>query len=381
MRSRYLTAKWVIAASFLFVAACQDAPEPTAPAGEANAMRDAHAPQQVADWFERSSPEVLALPQAVFADYDESTNQLVFGVEHSGVNRGVQMALSRLGIPTSAYRIVVTPPIQLAVGLQDEWRPTRGGIQIRFGNYLCTMGFNVTSGPSAERSFITNSHCTDIQGGVEGTQYYQPLSTATPVIAVEVDDPEYTKCGRGKKCRSSDASRALYNSGTLSDRGVIAKPSGPNNGSLDVVGAFTVTAQENDNTSFPGQTLNKVGRTTGWTQGTVYLSCVNVNVWGSNIQQKCQTLVQNNNALIVGGGDSGSPVFRITDGGTNVTLVGILWGSSGDNMFVFSPVKNIQDELGAFNATTDPNGGGSGGTTPEDPGPCVPKGPNGNNCK
>jgi hypothetical protein len=379
MRSTYLTAKSVIAASFLFVAACQDAPELTAPVGEANAGRDFHSPPQVAAWFAKASPEVLALPQTVFADNDESTNQLVFGVEHSGVNRGVQMALSRLGIPTSAYRIVVTPPIQLAVGLQDEWRPTRAGIQIRFGNYLCTMGFNVDFG--TERSFITNSHCTDIQGGVEGTQYYQPLSTATPVIAVEVDDPEYTKCGRGKKCRSSDASRALYNSGTLSDRGVIAKPSGPNNGSLDVVGAFTITAQENNNTSFPGQTLNKVGRTTGWTQGTVYLSCVNVNVWGSNIQQNCQTLVQNNNATIVGSGDSGSPVFRIPDGGTNVTLVGILWGSSGSNTFVFSPLSNIQNELGGFVATFDGSGGGDPGDPPPDnPGPCVPKG-KGNNCK
>jgi PKD repeat protein len=62
--------------------------------------------------------------------------------------------------------------------------------------------------------------------------------------------------------------------------------------------------------------------------------------------------------MIVGGGDSGSPVFRVT--GTNTAeLVGILWGgnSSGD-MFVFSPLKNIQDELGSLDAILDGNGGG-----------------------
>jgi hypothetical protein len=99
-----------------------------------------------------------------------------------------------------------------------------------------------------------------------------------------------------------------------------------------------------------------------------------VNVSGSNIQQLCQTLVTNNSAAIVGSGDSGSPAFQITSG-DNVRLVGILWGGGGSTQFVFSPLKNIQDELGAVVATSDGSGGGGGGTT--DPPPCVPRGNSG----
>jgi hypothetical protein len=63
----------------------------------------------------------------------------------------------------------------------------------------------------------------------------------------------------------------------------------------------------------------------------------------------------------------------------DVTLVGILWGgNSPGDLFVFSPLKNIQDELGGVTATAGGSGGGGGGG--EDP-PCVPRGPSGNNCK
>jgi hypothetical protein len=102
-----------------------------------------------------------------------------------------------------------------------------------------------------------------------------------------------------------------------------------------------------------------------------------VNVSGSNVQQQCQTLVTNNSANIVGAGDSGSPVFQITSG-DNVTLIGILWGGGGSTQFVFSPLKNIQDELGGVTATFDGSGGGTGGGgDPPPPPPCVPRGNSG----
>jgi hypothetical protein len=201
------------------------------------------------------------------------------------------------------------------------------------------------------------------------------------VIAVEVADPNYLEgipgCSAGKVCRKSDASRALYNSSTASTQGVIAKTTGVNSGSLTLAASnFTITAQDNTNTSFSG-TVNKVGRTTGWTAGTVSGTCVTVNVSGSNVQQQCQTLVTNNSANIVGAGDSGSPVFQITSG-DNVTLIGILWGGGGSTQFVFSPLKNIQDELGGVTATFDGSGGGTGGGgDPPPPPPCVPRGNSG----
>ena len=89
-----------------------------------------------------------------------------------------------------------------------------------------------------------------------------------------------------------------------------------------------------------GETLNKVGRTTGWTRGTVSATCVNTNVAGTNITQLCQGFVNAG----VAGGDSGSPVFRVTNAPASgdVRLYGILWGgNSAGTLFVFSPIGSV----------------------------------------
>lgn len=342
-----------MAALLAVVSACADVADPVSPT-TFDVLPRVSPQAGPPDWFEAASPAVLAMAGAVYADLDESANRLRFGVENAAAANGIRVALSRMGIPDDAIVLEVVQPIYQVATLRDVWRPTQGGIQIHFGQFLCTLGFNADDG--TQRSFITNSHCTNTQGGVESTQYFQPTSTAAPsAIAVEVEDPSYFRnrsgCPRGRRCRTSDASRALYNTGTASERGLISATSGANNGSLTVTGTFTVTSQNNSATNYNGSTVNKVGRTTGWTQGTVTQSCVNVNVSGTNITQLCQSLVQNaQNAVIVGGGDSGSGVFRITSG-SNVELVGILWGGSSDGrMFVFSPLKNIRDEIGAINA-------------------------------
>jgi hypothetical protein len=351
MRLKPIAAGVVAGAATL--AGCADSPEPAGPEIPIQAAQVSQ--DQLADWFMRASPEVLAHVGAVFADHDEVNGRLVFGVEHSGAAQAARATLARLGIPTSAYAIEVTEPIYQAATLRDRWRPTQGGIQIHFGRFLCTMGFNADDG--AERSFITNSHCTRRQGGVQDTEYFQPTSTVDPgVIATEVEDPTYFRggvCPRGRKCRFSDASRALYAAGTGSTRGAIAKTSGPNNGSLEVTGTFTITSQDNTTTSFPlGLTVEKIGRTTGWTRGKVTATCVNANVSRSNITQLCQTLVQDpGGAIVLGAGDSGANVFTIT-GGDNVQLVGILWGGNASNTeYVFSPLKQIRDEIGPIVAT------------------------------
>jgi hypothetical protein len=363
-----------LAATFLFAACADDSP-PTAPATGADAAQ-ADGTQQarvdLRELFHRASPAVLALPQTVYADYDESRDKLVFGVENMGVSRGIQNAMERLGVAASDYEVKVTQPIRRMVSLQGYFDTKMGGIQIHFGNYLCTMGFNVLV--NGELSFITNSHCTDHQGGVDGTVYYQPLSSVnSTVIATEVDDPKYTRggqCPKGSKCRYSDASRALY-SNDIPVTSAIAQPVSENTRVLDVSGTFDISAQDDQTTDFSGSQfdrIHKVGRTTGWTSGAVVATCADVRVSGSNITQLCQTLVDATGSYqIVGSGDSGSPVF--TTSGGNATLIGILWGGSSDNReFVFSPLKNIVDELGSLDAvradgmnSADGGGGGGGG--------------------
>lgn len=351
MRSTHHALRFVVIA---VVAACGGAPEAQDRSENAQAVT-VRSHEQVARWFELASPEVLALPGTVFAAHDEATNRVLVGVENAAAINGVRTALTHLGIPGSAFTIQETEPIYQLATLRDRFRPTVAGVQIHFGNFLCSLGFNADSG--TQRSFITASHCTNTQGGVEGTQYFQPTSTIDPtVIATEVADPLYFKggqCPRGRKCRFSDSSRAVYSASTTSTRGSIAATSAPNNGSLTVTGSFSVTSQDNTTTSFPiGARVDKVGRTTGWTQGNVTQTCANVNVSGSQITQLCQTLVVNpNNAVIVQGGDSGSGVFRITSG-TSVQMVGILWGgNSAGTQFVFSPLSAVERELGNLTTT------------------------------
>ena len=299
--------------------------------------------QQLNSWYDRAWPEVLAQAGTVLSDVDEANNRILFGIEHAGAANGVRAVLRAQGVPDGAYEIRVVEPMRNMATLRDNVNPKVGGLQVHFSNYLCTLGFNATYQNRA--SFITNSHCTATQGGVENTLYYQPTSTVDPtVIAQEVADPVYTKggvCPRGKRCRYSDSSRAEYRAGISFDLGGIAATNGSN---LTITGTHNITG-ENDGSRTPvavGQTVSKTGRTTGTSTGQVTNTCVNTSVQGSSIMQLCQTFV----AAAVGSGDSGSPVYA---GSGSVTLVGILWGG-GTNTFAFSPLRSIKDELGSFTA-------------------------------
>ncbi len=53
--------------------------------------------------------------------------------------------------------------------------------------------------------------------------------------------------------------------------------------------------------------------------------------------------------VLVGAGDSGSPVFILNNGNGKAALAGILWGGNlAGSLFAFSPLANIprEDELG-----------------------------------
>jgi len=303
--------------------------------------------QQLQRWQDAATNGAFSVNGTVYVDNDETTNRVRIGVENIGTAGQVRAAAARLGVPVDAVIVDQVAPIVQVASLQNVVdRPVRAGVQINFPGFLCSVGFNATSG--GVKSFITASHCTTKQGGVENTPYYQPLQSVDgTVIAREVADPAYTRgagCPGGRTCRYSDASRAAYVNGANQALGLIAKTSGANNGSLEIVGSFTITSDDCTSTLggcvVVGTTINKVGRTTGWTAGTLTNRCVNTGVQGTRIVQLCQNFV----SAGVGGGDSGSDVFV---GTSNVMLAGVLWGgSSSGNQFVYSPFANVVRELG-----------------------------------
>ena len=290
---------------------------------------------------------VFDVASVVLTDLDEARNRVRIGVETANDVNAVEVELARLGIPREAVDIEIVEPIFQLATLRDRVRPLAGGLQIHFSNYLCTYGFNaIREGVSG---FVTNSHCTSAQGGVEGTVYYQPTSTVDPTsIGTEIADPTYDKAKcptslRGKTCRYSDSSFAEHAAGVVSSLGSLEKTDGANNGSLTIAGTFAIVGES---APLSGAQVNKVGRSSGWSRGNVTATCVNTGVSGTRIVQLCQTHAS---ATVISG-DSGSPVF--TQGsGDDVSLAGILWGGNkAGNSFVFSPLANVQrsDELGAL---------------------------------
>src|SRR6185369_9296662 len=141
-------------------------------------------------WVAQASPEALAVPGAVFADADEAANRVHIGVEHAAAASRVRSVLARLGIPAAAAAVDVVPPIHQVATLRTSVRPVVAGVQINFPGFLCSLGFNATRAGVA--GFVTASHCTTKQGGVENTPYWQPLQSSSPQVATEIADPAYT---------------------------------------------------------------------------------------------------------------------------------------------------------------------------------------------
>jgi hypothetical protein len=317
---------------------------------------------QLRAWQEQMGA-LFDLPGVILTDIDESTNRLEVGVDQPGTISAVEQELARLRIPRAAVNIVITEPVRYAATLREKVRPIVGGLQIAFGPGgasppvgLCTLGFNAIR--AGVEGFVGNSHCTMTPGDVlVPTSYYQPdATTVGTLIGTEVADPAYTQaqCPPGRRggrvwtCRWSDSAfsqRAADVEGGNTGLGRIARPGGPNTSSLTIEGFFQI---DSEGGSLRGDTVNKVGRTTGWTQGDVTRTCVHTVPFGTNIVLLCQDVVAAGRDF----GDSGSPVFQITTPAADPTvqLRGILWGISGTRngtpTFIYSPIGNVEKDLG-----------------------------------
>ncbi|HSM35730.1 MAG TPA: PKD domain-containing protein [Longimicrobiales bacterium] len=316
-------------------------------------------------WFEAASREVFAEAGVVLADLHESSNSVLIGVEDQGAAARVRATALRAGVPPEALRVEVMEPIRMLYSLRDSAPYIVGGLQINFPGYLCTLGFPAEK--DGVMHFVTNSHCTAKQGGVDDTPYWQPLESTNPEqMGVEVADPTYSRdvpgCPNGKRCRYSDASLARAMGTRAFHLGEIADVPIGTGAPFQAIGELTITqAQHSRNCGLEGTVVHKTGRTTGHTSGTVTNACTTVGVLGSPIAQLEQVIVSGSN--IIGSGDSGSPAWTPISG-SNVRLEGIVWGGGSSSM-VFSPLANVEQELGALNVV-------SGGTPPPPPPPSGP---------
>lgn len=303
-------------------------------------------------WWKVALRPLLALPGVVFLDVDETRNRIVIGTDASrskSLDRDrLEREILAAGVPREAVLLRETAHIEPWTGLQDKVRPAAGGVQIVFSGFACTLGFNAYLG--ADFGFVTASHCTDVMGEVDGTRFYQSLPGKGTAIGTEIADPPFTTdspCPHGSTCRFSDTAFARYDNTHLGALSKIARPiaGSRDSGPLTLKppsARFTITGRAAS--PMVGDLVQKVGRTTGWTFGTVIGTCMDVNE-DTGVTLFCQSLVQ----LGGGPGDSGSPVFSMLPG-NKALLVGLLWGGGDDPTLgvvgVFSPLENIEEDLG-----------------------------------
>lgn len=307
--------------------------------------------KQLGKW-KKNAANVFSIDAVSFVDLDEAKNKITIGITDKAMQAAVESLLATHGVPLEAVNIEITEGVQaLTHSVQSTHRPTKGGIQILFTNGTglssCTLGFNAYR--YGVRGFVTNSHCTQIRGGTEGTIYYQ---ASTEYVGYEYADPAYFtsfwpwECPWFKRCRYSDAAFVRYDSSVTANYGRIARTTSYN-GSLLIDASrpeFRIVAKRASN--IVGSYLDKVGRTTGWTYGAVTSTCVDTNVSDSDVHMKCQDVVSRGGATLVAPGDSGSPMF-VWGFGDTVTLAGILWGGGGDTIYL-SPMRYIDSELGGL---------------------------------
>jgi hypothetical protein len=252
--------------------------------------------------------------------------------------------------------------------LEAPFTRLRAGIRtasnIRPSTTVCSIGA-VAIHPSQGAVFLTNSHCTYDQGGVEpGTplDFYQHYLSGPLFVGNEVVDPPYqrpedycsnlyynvTKTVCRYPVRNADAALIKIENRAY-DLGLIARPvqrkmEGQGAGSI-VINQSRPTMRivyDLNNariTVARGNRLDKVGASTGWTSGTVQAVCVTAYQTSPNRRRHtCQNRVNYTNAE----GDSGGPVFYFAnDTRSEVWLLGIHHMKDG----TYSPLTQVAKDI------------------------------------
>jgi hypothetical protein len=325
---------------------------------------------QLMTWRDRLRA-LLSLSGVWELDADERANVVRIGVLHESARASVIDWAQRLGVPLPAVHVEITQQPPLIATLRDSIRPLPGGMQIQLSwlqvvsKGTCTLGVNGSHALHGD-GFITASHCTiALETGADEGWMSQPYNWSADTIGYEVVDPPAWiggSCPAGRRCRNSDAAFIKYRLATTGQFGTVAQPAfkcTSNCTSTSDLSRLNISSASprwfihitHAGTSTVGIGLQKVGRTTGWTSGTVDASCSDYNYPSDNLTLFCQTRATG----MAAGGDSGSPVFRFVAGaGPNkVAVYGILFAGcmscqGGNPSWVFSPWDGVIADLGSI---------------------------------
>jgi hypothetical protein len=310
-------------------------------------------------WRRRATEAIFEVPGVTLLDIDERKNRLRVGVRDGVAEQGVYGVLARIGVPAGVATVDRVEPVRYQQTLSDPATTMRAGLQIsRSDGYACTHGLGArmeNASGQLRYGFITNSHCTQVQGGAgEATRFYQPARGNE--IGVESADAPYwsgynpyglggeSECPPNHKCRHSDAALVLYSPGVSFEFGRILRTPF---GSDAITGTPWIVRADYPYLS-SGLVVRKTGWATGTTGGEITSTCVTVPTQGVTGNGNPITLICQYAYLTAhAGGDSGSPVYfeSFWYAPEGVSAVGIHWGGQGAEG-VFSPTYYITSELG-----------------------------------
>lgn len=300
-------------------------------------------------WKAAITGRLLELDGFVGIDADERANRVrvVVSSEESALAAYERISMARL--PVEAFEVELGAVGVALSTLRSRFRPSGAGVQINGGAGDCTWGWTVTTS-QGDKGLLTAGHCTrPSQNGNSGVSFYQPelvgpdfigrISLNSPWNLSSCIDPD-TGLYYSGPCTRADAMFISYSSASKKLARTTSVATGNNRGTLSFhswwnsIGTVPPT--------WVGMSVDKIGRTTGWTRGTLGASCFDQKFVFPGVTQKvlvlCGSRVDN---ASMGTGDSGSPVFKGYSG-LPIRPMGILFAADDGSML------NVQDPEGNY---------------------------------
>ena len=343
---------------------------------------------EMAEHRARLRSHLFEMDEVVSLSVDEEFNRIKVGVTDFAFASAVEEVAADLGVPVAMLEIVRGSPVEHLVATVDDspgnpspapadWPRTlrdripdrrlaggyEAGNRVTLG-YPCTIGFTTLSSvwtlEGRTKGFVSASHCTRVPHGPDqiNGDWKQPHDYFTDfkggLVGEELWDPEAESCDKGV-CRHADAALMEVDEDSAGIAlGKIARTrEAQEHCDLTVPVGGCILGINSRNPTFTiiferphpwvGRSIHKVGRTTGWTHGTVQETCVDGRdrhgVW-----IYCSHVLE----LFASNGDSGAPVFMIDDysrDSSEVHLVGIVWGLRDDGTVAISSMAQIRREF------------------------------------
>lgn len=326
------------------------------------------------EWKATLRTAFFADPGAISLDVDENAGVIKVGVtDDNSADRTLSLARD-LGIPDGAVRAFIEKRPELTQWLRGTTRPWLGGIShseigvitdgqsTTYSNVagVCSITLALRT-PGGDR-LLTASHCTSNRDALDPfnhfivqNEFIHPQLGGNVISTTEVTSGPSYSCGALNlyNCRYADASLFGVPGDSMAyARGRIAKPYIMTSGASSIDSDFAFDRENpfviDDVMQFPlvNQLLHKVGRTTGWTHGVVYATCVDTQ------PQSWWRIVCSDKAFLgVKPGDSGAPVFARESASSNLVYFAGLIFARDPNVEAGSWLSNsgqIGQEIGIY---------------------------------